>query len=505
MAVKLGPILQFRGNTNMYCISALIVLDMQDVAPAASLSPSHAEPMVTRIASIPFESPSYIAWRIDFRIQQTELAMRYEYAIAGIRGAFTVPGRHEKPRLAYGSCNGFSEAKLMKQAPDQHERWRHMSRLHQLNAYHLLLLGGDQIYSDAMWKEVPLLAAWLNLPAPQRYQRVFTREMSRRLDSYFCHMYLQRWSAPAISQVFANIPSIMMWDDHDIMDGWGSYPQEQHYSAVYQGVFNVARNYFRLFQQQCAADEQHPAAIAGAQGFHMAFDGLGGLTLLVPDLRSERQPAGATTQPAQIISAKSWQAIYHWMDSCQPTSNGHLLLMSSIPIAYLDLGTIEKMLGLLPGQQELEDDLRDHWSSEPHRQERKRLIHRLFEHAQRTRCRITILSGDVHVGALSVLESTRQADTSRGQCTINQLISTGIVHPAPPALVRYVLEQVADKVEPVDHGITATMQPIAGHGRYLIGARNWLAIEPDAQHRLWCNWHVEGMTAPLTKVVHPSA
>jgi hypothetical protein len=37
---------------------------------------------------------------------------------------------------------------------------------------------------------------------------------------------------------------------------------------------------------------------------------------------------------------------------------------------------LEKLLGIFPGRQELEDDLRDQWLSIPHRQERLRLIHR---------------------------------------------------------------------------------------------------------------------------------
>jgi hypothetical protein len=86
---------------------------------------------------------------------------------------------------------------------------------------------------------------------------------------------------------------------------------------------------------------------------------------------------------------------------------------------------------------------------------------------------------------------------------INQLVSTGIVHPTPPGLVRYILESIGDKPEPIDRGITATMQPIAGKGRYLIGVRNWLALEPDNDNRLWVNWHLEGTEIPITKVIHP--
>lgn len=503
MALRLGPILQFRGNGDKYCVSALVVLDMNDAEPSWQFSGKKKDVTLSRLAALPFDNPSMQAWRIDFRTSPADSATRYDYTVAGSSGSFVVPAAKDMPRLAYGSCNGFSDDKLMKQVADHNERWRHLAGRHAAEPYHLLLLGGDQVYSDAMWKQVKALAAWLELPAAKRYSAAFTRDMARQLDSYFCQMYLERWRKPEIASVLGSIPGIMMWDDHDIMDGWGSYPAEQHYCAVYQGIFAVARRYFRLFQQQCAEDERHPSALAGADGFHMAFGNLGGLALLVPDLRSERQPAGKGG-PEQIVSEASWQAIYGWMAARKPGAEQHLLLMSSIPVAYLDLGAIEKMLGTLPGQQELEDDLRDHWSSEPHLQERKRLIHRLFAHARDKGSRVTILSGDVHVGALSVLESTREPGAGRGQRIINQLVSTGIVHPAPPAIVRFVLEQIADRSEQVDQGISASMLPVAARSRYLIGARNWLAIEPDAQRRLWCNWHVEGLAAPLTKVVHPA-
>lgn len=503
MTIRLGPVLQFRGNAAHYHVSAMLVLDIADPAPTASASLKTAAPAVRQLADIPFDKPRYRVWRADFQLPQGEQAASCDYRFGECSGAFSVPGRQEMPRLAYGSCNGFSDPKLMKQVADHNERWRHLAGLHADKPYQLLLLGGDQVYSDAMWKQLTSLGRWLEQPASQRFGLAFNRDMASQLDDYFCQMYLERWSRAEIRDVLARIPSIMMWDDHDIMDGWGSYPAQQHYSKVYQGIYAVARRYFRLFQLQCAADERHPAAVGSGDGFHLAFAGLGGMALLVPDLRSERQPAGPAGQPEQIISAAGWQAIYDWMAGRQQEGDKHLLLLSSIPVAYLDLGSIERMLATLPGQQELEDDLRDHWSSQPHLQERKRLIHRLFDHAASSRCRISILSGDVHVGALSVLQSSRHGELARGQSTINQLVSTGIVHPAPPALARFVLEQIADKVEQVDQGISASMLPIASRSRYLIGARNWLAIEPDPAARLWCNWHVEGMAAPLTKVIHP--
>jgi hypothetical protein len=66
---------------------------------------------------------------------------------------------------------------------------------------------------------------------------------------------------------------------------------------------------------------------------------------------------------------------------------------------------METMLGFISGQQDLEDDLRDHWRFKLQMQERLRLIQRLFRFFAETKCRVTILPEDVNVEAVGVLES----------------------------------------------------------------------------------------------------
>lgn len=51
---------------------------------------------------------------------------------------------------------------------------------------------------------------------------------------------------------------------------------------------------------------------------------------------------------------------------------------------------------------EIEDDLLDHWRSKEHEDERKMLLKKLFDFANSSSTRITIISGDVHVGAVGV-------------------------------------------------------------------------------------------------------
>jgi hypothetical protein len=76
-------------------------------------------------------------------------------------------------------------------------------------------------------------------------------------------------------------------------------------------------------------------------------------------------------------------------------------------------------------------------------------------------------------------------------------------------LAVHFLESLGGTPEQIDYAITGTMLPIGARGRYLIAARNWLAIEPDKSSngkiRLWANWHVEGLKHCVTQVIDPVA
>lgn len=117
--------------------------------------------------------------------------------------------------------------------------------------------------------------------------------------------------------------------------------------------------------------------------------------------------------------------------------------------------------------------------------------------------RTSILSGDVHVAALGVVES---AWGQRGHgAAINQLISSGIVHPGPGAVVLFALRHLFNSTDEMDRGIIARMVEFPGTQERFVVRRNYLSLEPDAVgtlNRIWANWFVEDEIEPYTKVVH---
>ncbi len=55
-------------------------------------------------------------------------------------------------------------------------------------------------------------------------------------------MYAENWGRhPELKKALTSIPSLMMWDVHDIFDGAGSYPPLLHDSPMMMGLFLAAQ------------------------------------------------------------------------------------------------------------------------------------------------------------------------------------------------------------------------------------------------------------------------
>ena len=153
-----GPILQFLGcQGGVWGLSVLIVCDAADPQPDLRLNVP-AE-LVTG-ASGPVPGLDATAWRFDIAVRQTAVPQRIAYRIAGQDHSVQVPALGATPTMAYVSCNGFSDARTRKSVKAPNAMWARMARLHQqqelvegvpAGPLELLLMGGDQIYSDDIW------------------------------------------------------------------------------------------------------------------------------------------------------------------------------------------------------------------------------------------------------------------------------------------------------------------------------------------------------------------
>lgn len=482
-SIILGPILYFRGEQgDRWWLSALFVLD------------GDAEPEDLRVDGVTLPvPPRHLAmwrrrhvWRFDFAVPRGARDADVAYGFPDSPfWTVTVPGRLSRPRLAYVSCNGVEyETKLAALTAPRNALWTDLSRRHEAERFHLLLQGGDQLYADAVWRDCPELSAWKRNAAKTGYGGSFTPAMAEEAMAFYFDQYLRVWSQPEVADALARIPSVMMWDDHDIFDGWGSHSDEEMQSQVWRGVYMAARRTFALFQLGAVTDAL-PECVWGqvratfTQGFR-----LGEVGIFAPDLRSER------TQN-RVLSERSWALLPEWLerfDGCR-----HLVLMSSVPLLFPDIGGLERVVRHLPWRIGIEDDLRDQWRSYAHAEEWQRLVELLATFSRRTGCRVTAVSGEIHAGGRALLRG--------GGVEMWQLIASGVVHPPPHPATANGLEWLAGRKEQPFNGYRFEMPPFPESGKRIICQRNWLSLVFDGKGQLHARWSAEGQPARYVQAI----
>jgi hypothetical protein len=167
----------------------------------------------------------------------------------------------------------------------------------------------------------------------------------------------------------------------------------------------------------------------------------------------------------------------------------HVLFVSTVPVVNVALRPLERFLFWIPRQQLYQDDLRDQWQSYAHREEWGRLVQQLLDFSDQTRTAVTLLSGEIHLGAFGCVE--------RGATRLYQLISSGVVHPAPPALVARLLHWLSRRPHTLTDAIGMRMLPLPQINSHYFAARNWLSIASLSDAALDVKWHVEGIPEGL--------
>jgi PhoD related phosphatase len=475
MALLLGPVLFFRGTRDRsYHLCALAGAAAGHEPPPLELADQHVPPR--RLA----ERRGRSLWRYDLRLCFDDVERVWEYRIGQESWRVHLPAARGSLRLAFTACNGSEQGNRWECLQERNERWLHLAAVHSRKPFHLLLQGGDQLYADPIWHDVPALAAWKRLPWWRRLKAPFSPAMAEALADDYFERYCWLWTQPQLAPVLATVPSLMMWDDHDIFDGWGSWSARWQNCSTFQGIWAAARESFALFQLAARPDEL-PEGFGDRKGgqFGWAYR-IGDVGILAPDLRSERSRR-------QVMGDAGWRSFTAALESMADCR--HVLLVCSMPLVTFQLTALERLFGLLPGHQTWQDDLVDQWPSHAHWEEWTRLLRALVRFSAASGASVTSLSGEVHLGALGLIES--------GATQIYQLTSSGIVHPPPPAAGVRALEWISARTMRPAPDLSARLLPLPGRGERLLRARNWLELEMSAARGLGAAWHSEGPGDPI--------
>ncbi|CAG8227205.1 unnamed protein product [Penicillium salamii] len=537
-----GPLINLKNmhyqNTTVWHGSVLIVTKPGQETPQLRLrqlgsvdgQSGSAQPQTVEGLKL-YEDPAKAFWRFSLAVPVETFEARWEYDIPGLFNEsgeqvptsweFVVPAEEQSMRIMFHSCNGFSVGTDM-DAWVGPNLWNDVMRVHGEKPFHVMVGGGDQIYNDGIRVDGPL-KPWTAIGNPhKRRNHDFNNQMRADCDEYYYANYVRWYNTQPFRAANGRIPQVNIWDDHDIIDGFGSYTDHFMKCAVFRGIGGVAFKYYCLFQHHMAPPKstfttdapQTMHAVNGTSGIdprqventyvlenqveddswitgkrpgpyveersrslymrfgkRIAFMGL--------DARTERTRH-------QVNYNDTYDLIFERLQREIADADGdikHLVVLLGVPIAYPRLAWLENILtspviapirllnkrfgvagGLFnefDGQVDLLDDLDDHYTARQHKRERKMLVQRLQELARSNSMRVTILGGDVHLAAIGRFYSNPKLNLSgeNDHRFIVNVVSSAITNKPPPKAVANLLAR-RNKIHHLDRECDETLMPI---------------------------------------------
>lgn len=292
----------------------------------------------------------FYRYDIDLRMEE-EHAAKWTYAITSHLGCtryeFLVAGRHETSwRFIAHSGNDFA---LNVSANDRTKlggvglMWKDILQKNaECGGFHVQLGLGGQIYADRLWKEIPLLKQWTATSGKEaRKNAPWTAQHEQEVCHAYFHYYTSHFDQPNLREAFAQIPHILALDDHDIFDGFGSYPEYMQFSNMFKNIGRLGIEMYLLFQHHTTLEilrnvgnDMDLFTITGT-GWHF-IKYLGPcVTVVGPDCRSERNPH-------QVMAGPTYQGIFPKVATLPPSVQ-HCIWMVPVPIVYPRLESVEHL------------------------------------------------------------------------------------------------------------------------------------------------------------------
>jgi hypothetical protein len=322
MAESIG--LKFQG-TNLqkreFSYSVLYVTTARD--PVLTLSARQGSSTIKPIILDQYQQ--HFFYKYEITVPAIEQAINY--SVGGRTHTFYTPDFNQRWNMLFYSCNGICSVtdEVKQQYNDIKPMWVDVHRMHASTRFHAMIGGGDQIYCDDVFN-LTCFENWIGMrDKAKRMMHDYTPEMKRDTEAYYFRNYMQHFNIDGFREALAQIPFHFTWDDHDIFDGYGSYPLYLQTSHVFNGIFQIALRFYLLFQQHTNAHLYRYEDIGNKSHSSLRVYGPK-LAVISPDVRSERSLD-------TIIPEPSWKLIWDELDAL-PNSIEHLIVNATIPLAY---------------------------------------------------------------------------------------------------------------------------------------------------------------------------
>ena len=363
---------------------------------------------------------------------------------------------------------------------------------HQQDDFRFLIAAGDQVYADG----VNTLNIWKYLNKVMGLDGGTLRPDRDEMLSYYRDIYRGYWGFPSLRKVYSRFPTYMIWDDHELGDGWGSYvlkphkkkaddeldlllPQRQDKGLSRQHGFTLLER-MRAAAEQVYREYQHshnPETPEAQLDYVIPYPGA---AVYVLDGRGQRD---INRKSARILGEAQWQRFAAWLEAVDPEVTPFVFVVSAVPVLHMKPVLVNADDSVLAEWASLQDDLRDAWEHELHDAERRRLLAALFTAAQRG-VRIAMLSGDVHISAAFRLT---QAETG---ATIYQLTSSALTY-NKPRLVGWMLGNTVPDEGQSNDGYSFTRLALYTEANFGL-----LRVDPESRQAVFQLYGVQRVNHP---------
>jgi hypothetical protein len=268
--------------------------------------------------------------------------LRRDRAVLGSQGSFRTMPRDQDPRgvsFATVSCNSNTELGCWPDLRDYVFTGVPPSGGHSIRAErpYFLLMVGDQVYMDNKIKSEEFGEnAW------EEYFSSSPRERRAAIAQW----YQESWGRKVVRDVMASIPTYMMWDDHEIRNGWGSlahdsptiaarYPDNAHLHTTYNAVFEDFRTVYWHFQRSHGPTLESVPVPGERRAMPVVFR-IGRVLVLMIDSRGDRDVfRDEADKPA--LGRDQWAFIHEVLENV-PADVDHLVITTAAPIAHYSKG-----------------------------------------------------------------------------------------------------------------------------------------------------------------------
>lgn len=228
--------------------------------------------------------------------------------------------KKETAKIISMSCHGIDAWEKANGQAKTWSMWAKVLDRVQNDNIELCVLGGDQVYMDETFERYM-----------KKYKKLDQKERFRMIKK----VYHQFWSHPSYQQTLAQVPSILMWDDHDLNDGFGSRSDSfkgnelnEHWTAY---KIDLSKAFF-AFQAVRNPGQNNPS-----NNYSFKLD-TSNYSIVAFDLRSERN-----SKKKEMLSESSKKKAEQLLLS---EGDSPLFLLSPVTVTRIN-ASIEAIIGQL--------------------------------------------------------------------------------------------------------------------------------------------------------------